>query len=441
MSISVLNNPSIDSSYGQGIIHTTTGTLDFSTQNNLFYDPFLKPVWDTMLYKNYEQYLLTYIFDYIGAAKETAYETVNWAEIGLIRKQQPVLSASLSTIYAEVTINSTERYYIVGDVIKTQTGRYGYVTEIVSTSPQVIKLESMNGENWEAGDFDEGSVLFHAYNFFEKCYTLPQGRNYFPEKKSASMMWIADNNKYCLDTGSQPIWLEYNGKNYWVDQNQEFMYKAHAKNIENAIVLGQSSTVSTGAVSQPGIVTQVLDEGNVVSTSGAADEDDFIDFSVQLIKNGVQAKGEYLVLCGANYLASATKAMKNYRTYEYANSALVKTDTEFKLKLNSYQYNDTIFHFFNYPLFNEMPENTSGINFQKGGLFLNIGQGMKSRGIEVYYRVNNLGRKEYMLKSMKYGHGVDKIRMDDDRCFSEAVSTQVLVKMTMLNTHGFMYEA
>ena len=440
MSQTVLNNPSVGSAYGQSIIHTTTGKFDFSTENNLFYDPFLKPVWDTMLYKNYEQYLLTYIFDYIGAAKETPYATMNWAEIGDIRKQQTVASASLSTIYADVTLQESERYYIVGDVIKLPSGRFGYVKEIVSTSPQVLKLEALNGENWSADDFSENPTLFHQYNMFEACYTLPEGRNFFPEQKSASMMWLADKQEYCIDTASQPIWLEYNGKNYWVGQNQEFMYKNHLKSVEGAIVFGQSATVSDGATSQPGIVTQVLDEGNVVSNSGATTEDDLIDFGVQLIKNGTEAKGEYIVLCGANYQANVTKAMKDYRVHQYANSALVKTTDEFKSKLSSYQYNDTLYHFFNYPLFNEMPP-ADDINYQKAGLFLNIGQGMKARGIEIYYRVNNLGLKEYMRKSLKYGHGVDKIRMDDSRCVSEAVTTQVLTKMTMLNTHGFMYEA
>lgn len=438
MSINVIKNPTPGSSTSP---HTLTGKVDYE---NAFHSDFVRQNWgDMILEKCYEQYNMVQMLKLIGATGVTEDDKEYWQEMGLMRKQQTILSATVAGNTAQITLVETEQYYVTKDEIKLPSGKNVRVKNIVSTSPNVIEVESVDGSAILITELPAGNKLFHVGNFMEYCYELPFGRRHFPDKKVAIVTTIAENYQYCESEVSKPQW---NGKYYYFDE-QKRNQKDHLKNLENRLIFGQATTtpMSDGAVAGPGMIQQVLVDGNVGTYTGAVVEDDIIDWVTQLKENSA-LKNEYLVICGSRFLANATKALKDYRLQGCCNGSFSVNEGEFAFKLTQFDVNGVILSFRESATFNEPADSTvlGAISYKDSALFLNIGSNDKIKGVELKYKKNVFGVVEKSMTSSRVGHvgmtGGNTVRSTNNNCFEEAISTKYMLKMSCLNNHGFLYK-
>ena len=438
MAFNVINNPTPGASTSP---HTATGKIGYE---NLFHSDYIREKWgDMIIEKCYGQYDMVQMLKLIGATGITEDDKEFWTEMGLMRKQQTILSATVAANTAQITIAETEQYYVTKDEIKLPSGKNVRVIAIVSTIPNVISVESVDGSPILITELPAGDKLFHVGNFMEQCYELPFGRRFFPDKRVAIVTTIGENYQYCESEISKPMW---NGAYYYF-QEQKINQKQHLKNLDNRLIFGQGTTtpMADGAVAGPGMIQQILLDGNVGTYTGAVVEDDIIDWVTQLKENS-ELKNEYLVLCGSRFLANATKALKDYRLDGCCNGAFTANEGKFAFKLTQFDVNGVIISFRESATFNEPADSSvlGAISYKDSALFLNIGSDDKIKGVELKYKKNAFGVVEKSMTSSRNGHvgmGTGHInRSTNNNCLEEAITTKYMLKMSCLNNHGFLYK-
>ena len=415
-------------------------------EKNIFNADIKKPEWDPILKELSVRYTVADLLEKIGSAGTYTNGEIFWSEIGYFKKNQTVSAVTITTNTADVTITESERYFVVGDTISlSATGKQVQVKAIVSDSPQIITVETLDGTTLVNGDFT-GSVLYHIGSFMPKCGTLPDGRYFTPTKVSAIETIQPTTADYCVDDVSQLVWI---GDGYWYHKNQVMKRQEHKVIKQGNILWGQGNTTATaGGTSGEGLVPIILQQGTVITDSTSVTEDNIIDFVAALRYNGADySYNEYLCLCGYKYHTAVTKALKDYVKNSNAQSRYLKGNAgDFGLELQTYTLNGLVVTFVACAAFDEPGvSNLSGIpDTQNMGLYLNIGQNDQGRGIELLYKklFNGIVDNEYMTRkdgigSVKNGGVVSQAK----RCFSEYISSSYILKVTYRNSHGIHYLA
>lgn len=438
MAFTSINNPTPGSSTSP---HTATGKIDYE---NLFHSDYVRQNWgDMIINKCYAQYDDVKMLEMLGATGVTEDDKEYWLEQGLTRKQQTIVSATVSGNTAEITILETEQYHVTKDEIKLPSGKNVRVKSIISTTPNVIEVESVDGSPILLAEMPAGDKLFHVGNFLEQCYELPFGRRFFPDKRVAIVTTVGENYQYCESEVSKPMW---NGKYYYF-QEQKTNQTQHLKNVLNRLIFGQATNTPMfdGAVSDSGIIQKVLLDGNVGTYTGAIVEDDIIDYVTQLKENS-SLKNEYLVWCGSRFMANVTKALKDYRLDGCCNGSFSANEGTYAFKLTQFDVNGVILTFKECVIFNEPPISSvvGAIDYKDAALFVNIGSNNKAKGLELKYKKNVFGVTEKSMTSSRVGHvGMGSgqiVRSTNNNCYEEAITSKYMLKMTCLNNHGFIYK-
>ena len=102
MAFNVINNPTPGASTSP---HTATGKIGYE---NLFHSDYIREKWgDMIIEKCYGQYDMVQMLKLIGATGITEDDKEFWTEMGLMRKQQTILSATVAANTAQITIAIT----------------------------------------------------------------------------------------------------------------------------------------------------------------------------------------------------------------------------------------------------------------------------------------------------------------------------------------------
>lgn len=420
--------------------------VGYFDEKNIFTADIKKPEWDPIMKQLAMRYTIADVLEKIGSSGTYTNSTIYWAELGYFKKNQTVASATITTNTADVVITESERYFVVGDTISlSATGVQVQVTAIVDDSPQTITVETLDGSTLVSGDFTD-CTLYHIGSFMKKCGTLPAGRYFSPTKVSAIETIQPTTADYCIDDTTQMVWI---GDGYWYHQNQVLKRQEHKIVKQGNILWGNGNTTAIqNGTSGAGLVPTIFQQGTVITDSTSVTEDNIIDFVAALRYNGADyTYNEYLCFCGYKYQTAVTKSLKAYVVNSNADSRYFAGKAgEFGLELQSYKLNGLVVTYIACAAFDEPGvDNLSGIpDTQNMGLYLNIGQNNKGRGIELLYKKLFNGIVENELMSRKDGIGSVKnggVISQEKRCFSEYITSSYILKLTYRNSHGIHYLA
>lgn len=419
-------------------IAVSTGIFD---GNNIFEQDMKKPEWDGVVKELVPRYYITDVLEQIGAGGTFSNMEIFWGEEGYFKKNQTVANVTITTNTADVEIEETERYFVTQDTISLANGRQVKVTNIVSTSPQVITVASLDGLALSNGDFIDGSnkTLYHFGSQMEKCGTAPAGRYFAPKHQSAKQTTFTTTSEYCVDDTNEMVYVA-NG--YWYNRNQVLKRKEH-KVVKQGNILWGNGSDNSGQ----GLVPIIFERGTVISDSTTLTEDNIMDYLNALSINGADFRyNEYLALCGNKYMLAVTKALKAYVLNSNADSRYFSGKAgDFGIALKTYNLNGKIITFMASAALDEPgTANVSGIpDTQNMGLYLNVGESDRGRGIELLYKKLQVsGIIENETRNVINGIGsASGVIQQAKRCWSEYITSSFILKVSYGNAHGIHYLA
>lgn len=415
---------------------------------DLLASDFIRPQWDSFIYKINKQYTATYVLSYLSQGDDVAEaDTVNWSERGTLNIQQTITSGTVSGRTAALTLTESERYFVVGDQIQLSSGAQVEVTSI-TTDPQVLNVQSLGSANLVDGtDVIDGSKIFRIGTRIAPCGAAPTGTTFEPVKKSASINRYGKTKNFCVDSMSLPRWIEADGKRYKYYQDEMDFIEEIKSEFEKSVVfsVATTGTMTSGTTGDAGIIPLVQAYGSSGSVAGAWTEDDFIDVLNQMSING-NGNDEWVAFCGVDAMTSIIKFTADYRRID--NSAFTdaekKGGLKFGMDLVTYMFGTRKVTIAEYPYFNDIPATTS-IDYKGAILFLNVAKSSNGPKCQILYKKLFNGVKEKMLRSVgPEGHGtqpnggsVSQVA----RLWNVTYSNAYILKMVALNTHGFFYVA
>lgn len=441
MSVTITNTPDTNMS---------TRTAD-NTSGSLFVAAYGKPSWDGLIVKCAEKYNLPQILEFIGEGTHDA-STLNWAEEGQIIKLYTISGSSGAPgTEVELTLTETDPYFAVGDVVMLPstsgaTHKLAQVKAIATTPNHVLTVESVDGSNILAATVANGGTIMWVANVTAPCGSLSDGRRYKPNQRTATAQIVSQNKQFCYDEESQLSWVG-NGKYYYnIDE------KTHVKEfnlaVSNMALVGAKTatptTLSSGAITGDGILTNIMTGGTVGTWAGTITEADMQDICTKLVLNSPYANGEWLVLGGSTAISKAKAALKDYFVTGGAGSFTPeRRKGKAGFDVSSYEFNGATLQFQNLHIFDLMPAplGANGIDYQNALMFLNITKTGDGAATQIKY-IKGIGKVEKMIMTHKDGHTpmIDGgQRSSNDRCFERAYSSKFLIKQTCLNSHGFFY--
>jgi len=412
-------------------------------ENNIFEASLKKPEFDTVIKELAPRYYITDVLDKIGATGTFSNDEIFWGEEGYFKKNQTVDNVTVTTNTADVTIEETERYFVTQDTISLVSGKQVVVTNIVSTSPQVITVKTLDNSDLVEADFIDGSnkTLYHIGSQMEKCGTAPAGRYFAPTKQSAKQTIFTTTADYCVDDTNQMIFIGNTG--YWYARNQILKRKEHRVVKQGNILWGNGSDNSG-----QGLVPIIFERGTVISDSTSVTEDEVMNFINTLALNGADYNySEYLCMAGNKYMLAVTKALKAYVVNSNADSRYFNGKAgDFGIVLKTYNINGTIITFMRSSALDEPgAANVSGIpDTQNMGLYLNVGENDRGRGIELLHKkieVTGAIENESTYRINGIGSVSSGVIQQPKRCWSEYITSAFILKVSYGNSHGIHYLA
>jgi hypothetical protein len=437
---------SADQVLAQGAPNTQTGKVEY---DNLYLSPYLKPLWDDVVHMTAPQYSMSYILGKLSQSDVTKNDTINWTELGDIQIKQTIGSATISGRTAEITLDETERYFVIGDVIQL-VGVQAQITDVDDSSGQVITVQSAGTANLTSDNVAEGAKIWRLAAHVAPCAAAPLGTTFFPKQRSAGIVRLSRSHEFCVDTMSQPLWYKgKNGKNYQYFLDQQVFQAERVQELERSIVFfdGFAGTMASGVTGTPGMIPLIQTYGVTGTIAGAWTEDDFKDVISELKKAGSHvgtSTNEYIVFAGLQARKEISSFMEDNRRVEITGAfaeAQKKGKSFYGLQIDQYMFNGVIVNIFDYPLFNNIP--SDDINWESACLFLNVGTLNGERKAQVLYKEHYNGVKDKMFLSVKYGHLSNTTNggavAQTERCWTETYSTSYILKLVALGNHGFFH--
>lgn len=275
-----------------------------------------KPEHSSILSYKYPQYYLTSLLDQLGASEGIPQDVWSWNTMDRTRLSYTQTGAgTISTTTATIDVDAPTfavGYAVVGDVVRTETGRNGIITAVNDNSTVLeLVIESEDGANWTAAEIADGKVFGHIYNSFAEGSDAPKGRLYLPDEDYNYLTILRRSFKITGSEFTNRTWLG-NGEAWYFTQ-EDLEMKEFARDRELLTMFGsQVNDAANNRKSSRGIIDWALNEGviNTYASGTGIAESDLQAHIRDMIIEGVS--NEITVLCGANAMADIQVALKDY---------------------------------------------------------------------------------------------------------------------------------
>ena len=364
------------------------GTTSRSTilEGYVFQSGIHEPEHSKILTYKYPQYYMTALLDKLGADEPVSQTVFSWSIMDRTRKSATASSiangttatVTITTDIASDTANGNLGYFVVGDVIRLESGELGRVTAVGEAGGfQTIDCVRVLGGNWSTSLVLGAMVFGHVFSQFGEASTGPTGRLFLPTedynytqtiRRSVKVSGTEFTNKTMLGDGKA-----------WYFTVEDIVRKEFAKDRELLVLLGERTPTSSTTRGTKGILSWVTAEGiiNTYSSSLGVTEADIQDHIADLLPEG--GSNEYLVLCGSTFLKNAQKALKDYALAGAINYGTLGKNMV-GLDFAGYQFLGKKVYFAYYELFDDPKvfpysgtPSSSKINFKDYSLWLDLG--------------------------------------------------------------------
>lgn len=298
---------------------STIGVRSPILQGYVFASGIHSPEVSSILSYKYPQYYMTSLLDRLGAEETVENDIYSWFIQDRTRKGSTVVSidaggtgnatTTITTGFSYDASAGDLGYLIAGDALRLESGVLVRVNSVADNggSQQAVVVK-VDGTNFVAGDITAGDAFGHSHSLFGEYSSAPDGRLYTPDEEYNTLSIIRRSTVISGSEFTNKTYLS-DGKS-WYFEKEEIEMKELARDKENAIIFGE---LSTGSIkSARGILDYALTYGvnNGFSSAVGVSEEDFQNQMKELMIEGVS--NEITVLCGAQFLADAQNALKDY---------------------------------------------------------------------------------------------------------------------------------
>ena len=429
-----------------------SGNVETKTAQDgyLFASGVLAPEVSNILGHQFPQYVATAMLERIGSYTGISRDQEEWFEQGRSRKGATI-TAGGGTTGATITLTldtdastiGSGGYFLVKDIIMLESGKTAIVTAIgTSTTFQTITIAKLDGANFIAGDSADSESIGHLSNAHGEASTAPASRLFLPEQRYNQLQTI---RRTCTISGKALTDKTYidNGASWYYKQEMLDMAEM-AKDRENAVMFSEISDQATLEPTCEGILPAVARGGvnNVFGT--AVVEDDIMNHIKDLLVSGGSGK-EYTVFCGAQFLADAQKALKDYYKNGGVNyGTFSSSSTKVGINPETYLFLGITINFVHYATFDDIatlpfagtPDATK-INYSNFSLWLNMGSGTEGEKLVSlkYKELNGQQRKFIYKKENGLAGNTDNVANGTDALSGHMLS-EIMPELRNLNMHG-----
>ena len=424
-----------------------------------------KPDFSDYITYRFPQYTITTLLSRIGRKNPVVGNDVfNWFEKGKFRQSVAASAATGASGDTTGTVTyaaGTQASFLTGDVIRFENNAYAIVTGITSGgggngASGTLQLQAL-GTNFGVSIATAGIKFAHLYNLQAEYSDSPSGR-VWQENQVSEYLGIMRRSVVCSTTqGSNLKWVKKSDSewSYYYINEMETMQEM-AMDREMYILAAKSNgsattgNVMSGRLGGNGILPRVLTDGVVGTYSSAIAETDLAE-QVRLMclnSNG----SEFTVLCGSSAYADAQFALRDYTLNGGISFGVFSGDGLMTgLNITKYKFMDKILNFvLYYPFANEAlfpAPATSGINWDKAMLFLNMGTDDRGNPlINLRYKQDLLGQSLEFRRTVQEGitspeAGAGAARANGKDGFTVDFYSSIGVEIRAANNHGLLYAA
>ena len=428
------------------------GTTSRATilENYVFQSGIHDPEHSKILTYKYPQYYLTALLDKLGADEPVAQSVFSWSIMDRTRKSGTVSSvangttatATITTDIASDTANGNLGYFIVGDVIRLESGELGRVTAVGEAGGfQTIDVVRVVGGNWSTSLVLAAMVFGHVFSAFGEASTGPGGRLFLPVedynytqilRRSVKVSGTEFTNRTILGDGKA-----------WYFTVEDIVRKEFAKDRELLVLLGER--MATGVKGTKGILSWVTGEGiiNTYASAQGVTEADIQDHIADLLPEG--GSNEYLVLCGSTFLKNAQKALKDYAIQGAMNYGTLGKNMA-GLDFSGYQFLGKKVYFAYYELFDDTKvfpfsgtPSSSKINFKDFSLWLDLGSDSAGQKlITLKYKSHGGESRKFIQKMISGMPGAGEQAAHSGDYFEIQWLSEIAVQVRLANRMGIL---
>ncbi|MBM3913289.1 MAG: hypothetical protein FJ351_02455 [Sphingomonadales bacterium] len=430
-----------------------------------------KPDFSDYITYRFPQYTITTLLNRIGRKNPVAgNDFFSWFEKGKFRQSvtSTTSTASGATGATSVTVAyaagaGVQATFLVGDVIRFENNEYAIVTATTGgTGAGASGTLACNVVSSGAGTsslITNGMKFAHLYNLQQEYSDSPSGR-VWAENQVNEYLGIMRRSVTCSTTqGSNMKWVKKSDSewSYYYINEMETMQEM-AMDREMYILAGKATTSGTTnnvfsgttRLGGNGILPRVIADGVVGTYSSAIAETDLAE-QIRLMCLNSQGS-EFTVLCGSSAYADAQFALRDYTLNGgisfgvFGNEGLMTG-----INITKYKFMDKVLNFvLYYPFANEAlfpAPATSGINWDKAMLFLNMGTDDRGNPlINLRYKQDLLGQSLEFRRTVQEGitspeAGASASRSNGRDGFTVDFYSSIGVELRAANNHGLLYAA
>lgn len=426
-----------------------------------------KPDFSDYITYRFPQYTITTLLGRIGRKNPVVgNDFFSWFEKGKFRQSVTTTAAptgAATGTTGTVTVPSgTQASFLVGDVIRFENDVYATITGLTgaggngaSGTLNIVSLGATFGSSIETS----GIKFAHLYNLQQEYSDSPSGR-VWQETQVNEYMGIMRRSVVCSTTqGSNLKWVKKSDSewSYYYINEMETMQEM-AMDREMYILAAKGSTTGTTnnllsgstRLGGNGILQRVINGGVVGTYSSAIAETDLAEQVRLMCLNS--SGSEFTVLCGSSAYADAQFALRDYTLNGGISFGVFSGDGLMTgLNITKYKFMDKILNFvLYYPFANEAlfpTPATSGINWDKAMLFLNMGTDDRGNPlINLRYKQDLLGQSLEFRRTVQEGitspeAGAGAARANGKDGFTVDFYSSIGVEIRAANNHGLLYAA
>ena len=423
-----------------------------------------KPDFSDYITYRFPQYTITTLLGRIGRKNPVVGNDVfSWFEKGKFRQSVAVNgvtgSASGDTTGTVSYATGTQATFLVGDVIRFENDAYATITG--TTGGGGNGASGTLGLNALGSTFGStvttGMKFAHLYNLQAEYSDSPSGR-VWQENQVDEYLGIMRRSVVCSTTqGSNLKWVKKSDSEwsyYYINEMETMQEMAMDREMYILAAKSNGSTttgnVMSGRLGGNGILQRVINGGVVGTYSSAIAETDLAEQVRLMCLNS--SGTEFTVLCGSSAYADAQFALRDYTLNGGISFGVFSGDGIMTgLNITKYKFMDKILNFvLYYPFANEAlfpAPATSGINWDKAMLFLNMGTDDRGNPlINLRYKQDLLGQSLEFRRTVQEGitspeAGAGAARANGKDGFTVDFYSSIGVELRAANNHGLLYAA
>lgn len=368
-----------------------------------------KPEHSNYMSYRYPQYFLTAMLERLGRFEPIGQDEWSWNEMDRTRKSATV-TAETGTGSATGTITTDladPGYFVATDVIRTETGvLFRVISAAIVGGFQELTVARVDGANIGATDKAVGEKIGHAFNLQVEYSSAPDGRIYLPFELRNKLNILRRSFKI---SGSEFTNRTYvgDGKSWYFVQ-EEIEMKEFARDREIAILLGEKTPSGSLIHGGDGLLKFVNNGGVINTYATPVLESDIQDHIKDLVISSPSK--EFAVLCGAQFMTDATRALKAYYQGGGVSYGAFGSSNVIGLDFSTYKFFGRTIHFTHYQLFDDpsvFPFVTAGtatkINFSDYSLWLDLGTDSSGKNLITLKYKELAGQQRKLIHAYETG--------------------------------------